>query len=242
MCQPVTVQDLISNATFNRRGLTGRFLYAFPPSKGGNRTGKALEPNAEAVDAYNELIRFLLSIRKGEPQVIPFSTDAHNLFLESIFAEKEALLRELDPDDPFRGWAARMHGHAARLAGILHVCEYGKDADRVPIWTNTLEKAMTLTRYFKAHAEYAFNLSGASMLESERDAHYIWKRIQESGQAQFAKRALNRLCQRFKQAEEMDAGLNELATRGYIRILKNSAGRGHPSVTIEVNPEALKEN
>ena len=241
MCQPVTVQDLISNVTFNRRGLTGRFLYAFPPSKGGKRTGKAPEPNAEAVDAYNELIRFLLSIGKDEPRVIPFSTDSNSLFFETIFAEKETLLRELDPEDPFRGWAARMHGHAARLAGVLHVCKYGKDADMVPIWTDTLEEAMTLTRYFKAHAEYAFSMSGASMPEAERDARYIWKRIRESGQAQIAKRDLIRLCRRFKDAAEMGSGLKELVERGYIRIEERRTA-GRPAVTVYANPEALKEN
>ena len=75
------------------------------------------------------------------------------------------------------------------------------------------------------------------MTESERDALYIWKRLSESGKTRIGKRDLNRLCQRFKKAEEMDAGLTELVTRGYIRVLTESAARGRPSVTIEINPE-----
>lgn len=241
MCQPVTVQELTSSATFNRRGLTGRFLYAFPPSKGGSRTGNRPEPYSEAVEAYNELIRALLAIDQDSPRVILFSDEAFNAYLK-FFAEKEALLRELDAEDPFRGWAARMHAHAVRLAGILHVCAYRNEADDVPLSAATFQQAVTLTRYFKAHAEHAFSLSGASLSESERDALYIWKRIRESGQNQFGKSKLLHLCRRFKEhAENMEPGLNELVTHGYVRIVERRTA-GRPAVTVYANPEAVKEN
>ena len=239
MCQPVTVQDLISNATFNRRGLTGRFLYAFAPSKGGYRTGDKPEPWTDAVDAYNDLISALLGIalvKDAPPRVIAFSDEAYSAYLE-FFAEKESLLRELDPDAPFRGWAARMHGHAVRLAGIFHVCAYRNEADAVPLSAETFQKAATLTRYFKAHAEYAFSLSGASATEAERDARYIWKRLSESGKAQFTKSDLNRLCKRFKTADERQPGLDELTQRGYIRI-ERAQTPGRPSETVFLNPKA----
>ena len=148
---------------------------------------------------------------------------------------------ELDPENPFYYWMSRYHAHAARLAGILHICQYRNNADEVPVSVETFQQAMTLAQYFKAHAEYAFSMSGASMSEAERDARYIWKRIRESGQDQIAKRDLNRLCHgRFKKAEYMEPGINELVAHGYIRIVETKTG-GHPSVMIETNPEAKKE-
>ena len=243
MCQPVTVQDLISNVTFNRRGLTGRFLYAFPPSKGGSRSGNRPEPCPEAVDAYHGLIRALLNIQTDSPRVISFSPEAYHAYLE-FFAEKEGLLKELDAEDPFRNWAARMHGHSIRLAGIVHVCMYRDKADTVPLSAETYRQAVTLTRYFKTHADYAFSMSGASGSQSEKDAQYIWRRllscVRGGGSLELSKHDSIRLCRRFTKAADMDAGLSELVQRGYIRVnTVKTGGRGRPSETIEVNPLAL---
>ena len=252
-CQPITVEELTVSRVYNRRGLTARFLYAFakkyerPPNV--DPMTDPLPPWDEAVNNYNCLIRDLLSItpdydERGElaPRIIVFSPEAMKL-RRALELEAERLSDDLRGGDPFVYWLARYHAHVVRLAGILHVCKHRNEADAVELSTETFQKALTLGRYFKAHSGYAFSMSGASMSEAEKDARYIWKRIRESGQDKIGKRDLTRSCQgRFKKAEDMDAGINELVAHGYIRVVKSGEGRGRPSETIETNPEAENEN
>ena len=242
--QPVTIRKMVSDDEFNQRGLTARFLYAFPPPKGGNRKGDKPAPPPFVIDDYHDLIRALLDIKpdkdeqnRDTPRVIRFSDEAYQAYLRGVFAEKESLLRELDPDDPFRAWVARMHGHAVRLAGVLHVCEYRNEADAAPLSAETFQRAATLTGYFKAHAEYAFSMSGASENRTDKDARYIMGKFK--GEEQISLHDLKRRCRRFKPTEEMqaafDAAFRILIERGYVAV-KESGGAHRHSVTVFVNP------
>ena len=241
MCQPRTVRELTQDDEFNQRGLTARFLYAFPETKVGTRTARSVKIPETNSGEWAELIQSILKrgMNGSEPRIIHFSEEAA-VERDKWFDEIESDLAEMDSENPLRAWLGKLDGQTARIAGLLHLCDFAiqhSDCASIALTAKTYRNAVKIARYFLAHAEYAFSLSGASMTESERDALYIWKRLSESGKTRIGKRDLNRLCQRFKKAEEMDAGLTELVTRGYIRVLTESAARGRPSVTIEINPE-----
>lgn len=242
MCQPVTVRKLVSDDEFNQRGLTARFLYAFPPSCLPNRLARSNATPRQAVEGYAKIMRCLLALRDngGEPRVIRFSEEAAN-GRDAWFYEIRDRMMELDPEDPFRAWLGKLDGQTARIVGLLHLLLYMDKADTTPIEAETYQGGVMIARYFLANAEYAFSMSGASESQAEKDARYIWKRIRESGQAKVAKRDLIRLCRRFKGAEEMESGLKELTERGYIRVEERRTA-GRPAVTVYTNPEALKEN
>ena len=146
----------------------------------------------------------------------------------------------MDSENPLRAWLGKLDGQTARIAALLHLCDFAiqhSDCASIALTAGTYRNAVKIARYFLSHAEYAFALSGASLTESERDALYIWKRIRNSGQTRLTKSDLNHLCKRFKTADERQPGLDELEQRGYIRTDKTNTN-GRPSVTILINPDA----
>ncbi len=234
--QLLVLNNIMDNDTFKGRGMLARFLYSIPQSTVGHRVydTPAVDPFTER--DYENLLYSLLSIPEPENiQAIRLSDDAAALSKDFFEELEPRLVDELEEMDD---WAGKYHGQVIRIAGILHCCIHGEDAAAELVSGGTMQAAITIGRYFLEHAKAAFRLMGLGESQDVKDAKYILKRIDSTGQTEISKMDLIRLCGRFKSVEDMEPILNVLVDHGYIKIEKARTGkRGRPAETIYLNPE-----
>ena len=240
MVQPAVLEAIMTNDEFAGRGLLARYLYAFPPSLVGHRRYKTPPVPQDTECAYAAAIHALLSIPDmGEARTIKVSPEADKE-AERFFNILEPRLADDFGDlDDLEGWATKYHGQIMRIAGVIHCCLHYKDSAQVPVSLDTMKAAQTIGEYFLEHTRAAFQIMGLTESRAIKDAKYILKRIKADGKAEINKRELNRLCQKFASAEDMEPGLSELTRRGYIRVETVKTGKpGNPPQIIFLNPEA----
>lgn len=253
MVQPIIIQEAMQNREFRERGLLARFLYSIPSSRVGSRVYDSKPIKESTRKKYMDLVRELLSIGihewSLEENTIRLSEEAYQVS-EQFFNEIEHQLT--GEYEEIEDWAGKYHGQTMRIAGLLHTINHTLNAPRCLLHEQTMKDAIIIGRYFLAHAQTAFRISGLGIPQVEKDAKYILKRIEErksdlkikntknTNNIKFiTKRNLWQLCKgHFTSIEEMQPGLDELEERNYIRITKQSnGGRGRPSEIIEINPE-----
>jgi primase 1 len=233
--QILVLNDIMGNDIFKGRGMLARFLYCIPQSVVGHRVyeTQAIEPATER--DYENLLYSLLSIREPEKaEAIRLSDEAAALS-KSFFEELEPRL--VDDLEEIDDWAGKYHGQVIRIAGILHCCIHGEDAAAELVSGGTMQNAITIGRYFLEHAKAAFLLMGLGESQDVKDAKYILKRIDSTGQTEISKRDLYRLCDsHFPSIELMEPILNLLIDHGYIRMEKVKTG-GRPTEKVILSPE-----
>ena len=236
--QPAVLSALMQEKDFVGRGFLARFLFSLPSSKVGKRAYRKSPVNPQAKTQYESLIYDLLSVDAAETaQVIHVDPEA-DAVAEEFFLELEPQL--IDELEGIGGWAGKLHGTTMRIAGILHRCRYGHCAAECEINAETMQAAVSIGRYFEAHALAAFSQMGMLESQSEKDAKYILRRLIESGKAEISKRDLFNLAKgRIHKVDMLKPGLEELKRRGYICVSKNSTG-GRPTEKIRLNPLAQK--
>lgn len=255
--QPTVIEEIMNNKEMSGRGFVARFLYALPVSRIGRRNYRVKPIPEKVKNDFNDLIYRLLQIPDiGEPRILRLSEEADKLAEEFFQEIEDGLTDELEE---IEGWAGKLHGQTMRIAGVFHCCEHVENAYNVPVSGETMKNAIGMGRYFLEHAKAAFAIMGLSDSPVVKDAKYILKRLDESGQHEISKKDLFDRCRNrtgMDKVEGMEPGLNELVQRGYIRIfkseptpqntqnpqnVKNKGGR--PSWMIEINPiyEALRD-
>ena len=131
-----------------------------------------------------------------------------------------------------------------RIAGILHVVKHRLNSVNVPLEEETMKSAITIGKYYLEHSKAAFDIMGLMETQDIKDAKYIITHLEQRDLCDLkdfiSKRDAIRLCRKFKNAEEMEPGLQCLVEHGYIAIVKESQGKGRPSEKIYVNPEYYK--
>lgn len=115
--------------------------------------------------------------------------------------------------------------------------KYPKDSMFDPVDRETMENAVSIGRYFLAHAKAAYSLMGADTVN--KDAQHLLSFIKRERLAEFSRRDAMRLCRSFKTADSLQPVLNRLCEYGYIAVkpVPPSYGPGRkPSDTYLVNP------
>lgn len=239
MVQQAVLEAIMGNEDFKGRGLLARFLYAIPASLVGRRRYDTTPVPREVEEAFRELIDRLLSIPyTGEAQIIHFSQDAQE--------ESRKLFYDLEPRlkgdlAQLGDWAGKHHGRVMRIAALLHICDHVEDAANVPLPGETVRRARIIGDYFIEHAKSAYQIMGISEDQATKDAKYILKRMDDSGQAEISKRDLFQLCNgRLETMKEMEPGMGVLLKRGYICIENRPTG-GRPTEIIHIRPEYLRQ-
>lgn len=231
--QPEVLNGLMSNNTFRGRGLTARFLYAMPKSTVGSRSFST-KPIPEGVRArYQALIETILS-SDNEQEPISLDDGAREV-LETLFNEVEGRLKGdlVEISD----WAGKFVGAVLRISGILHVMKYPKDSMFDAVDRETMEHAVTIGRYFLAHAKAAYSLMGADAVN--KNARLFLAAVKRKRLAEFSRRDAMRLYRGCKTVESLQPVLNRLCEYGYLAVkpVPPSYGPGRkPSDTYLVNP------
>jgi Protein of unknown function (DUF3987) len=248
--QPEVLRQIADRPGFRGRGLLARFLWALPVGTVGRRQVGAAPVPARVRERYETevkaLARSLLDQAEvgqlagvTEPMTIPLDPAAAAVLLE--------LERELEPRlDPetgdlahVEGWAAKLAGATARIAGLLHLAEHLRDGWARPVEAETMHAAVAIARYLTDHALAVFDLMGAD--PALADARYLLDWIQRTGAERFTRRELFTALPRgrFPKVDALDPGMELLEAHGHIRRVDQPAPKGpgrRPSPTYEVNP------
>ena len=234
--QPEVLNGLMSNNTFRGRGLTARFLYSMPKSTVGSRSFST-KPIPEGVRSrYQALIETILS-SDNEQEPISLDDGAREV-LEDLFNDIEGRLKGDLAE--ISDWAGKFVGAVLRISGILHVMKYPKDSMFDAVDRETMEHAVTIGRYFLAHAKAAYSLMGADTVN--KDAQHLLSFIKRERLAEFSRRDAMRLCRSFKTADSLQPVLNRLCEYGYIAVKPQEPASGigrRPSEVYVTNPAVL---
>ena len=222
--QPVALKALLSNPVFRGEGVAARFLICLPESKLGTRPFRGRQiPDVVRVE-YEGLCYLLMGTPARELTLSPDALGALELWHDHM----EPQMMEYTYLD---GWASKLEGTIARIAGILHcMSEASDDTISAP----TMDAAVAIGNYFLAHARAAYDQGGADALAQAR---HLWDKICEMAQDGTVNKRLlyNRVRGTYPTVEAMDETLEALEALGYIRQVE-STGRGRHSITIQVNP------
>lgn len=249
--QPIIIKEVMENSEFVWRGLNARFLYSIPPSTIGKRRYRVMKiSDVERMD-YVDVIKRIYAIPvPDKPKVIELDGDADKK-AEAFFYEVEKEMANASPE--FKAWLGKLHGTTMRIALNLHCLEFIEESEFHKVSGETMDNAIELARYFKAHAEAAYNIMGLMDPPEVRDAKYIMKRIDSTGQMEITVRDLVKLCKNkngMETREKLTPGIRCLIEHGYIRVQKvypntqnsqNPQKGGRPSEIIYVNPEYIRQ-
>lgn len=249
--QPIIIKEVMENSEFVGRGLNARFLYSIPPSTIGKRRYRVMKiPDTERMEYISVMKRLFAIPVPDKPKIIELDEEADRL-AENFFYEIEKELEDASPE--FKAWLGKLHGTTMRIALSLHCLEYIEESGAHKISGETMENAIQIGRYFKAHAEAAYNIMGLMDSPEVRDAKYLMKRIDSTGLTEIKLRDLQKLCKGragMETREGMIPGIKCLIEHGYIRVNKERLARqnpqnpqkgGRPSEIIYVNPEYIKQ-
>ena len=226
-CQPASLAAFMSDPVFQDRGAVARFLYSQPAAFQGAKTVDAPPIPTEVSVEYSRFICDRLD--SDDAGVIRLSAEAWRLFVEVV----DELENQPALSDLWDGWRGKYRGNLLRVAGVLHAGHYDHPL-AAPVPAGTMVAACEVMDYFRAQFEALLQSAGTT--KSEQDARYLLDKLE--GVKEISRRDLHKVrCKgHFKLASDMDAPLQELEERGYIRIETRPTG-GRPSQIIIVNPQ-----
>ena len=220
--QPTVIQALAKRPDLRGRGLWARFAYAFPASLVGRRTFRTPSVDPEARDAYRY---FMLGLARRQPpeteMILRFTTEAR----ERIEDVAQMIERAMDAGGPLaslRDWGGKLRGLIVRLAGLLHLVE---QPDEQLVDVATLERAITLGRYFLAHARYAFDVE-MSLDPAEQMARVAWEVIERRGLDRITPSLAGRLVKALRKTNDATAALEVLVRQGCLAPDPEHHGKG----------------
>lgn len=250
--QPEVLRSLTNKSTFRGRGLIGRFLYACPESRIGEREVRPPAVPESVRNAYSELIEWLIDQdpqhETSRERPVLSLDDAADKCLTDWMERLEESLGDGGELSTMRDWGAKLAGQTLRIAAVFHFVKHFKGRPwEIAISADTLNSAIEVATYAIRHAEIAIFLMSRSDEDDDPGpgaAESVWKWIRRNGNQTFSKRDLHRGVQRrFRKAESLDTPLTLLVERGYIRpvLSKATSLQGRPkSPVYEVNPAALE--
>ena len=140
-----------------------------------------------------------------------------------------------------QGWASKLDGAVARIAGLLHLAERFTGDWRTPVSDQTLISAISVGNYLIDHALAVFDEMGADPARDGARIVLAW--IQREHLTAFTKRECHRSHRaRFRRPTDLDPILDLLVEFGYIRELASPLQVGRPSRRFAVNPQTWGQN
>jgi len=227
--QPAVIEGLASKRAFRGRGLLARFLYAMPRSPVGRRVIRPNPVSEHIQRQYCEMISGIGTL--SGRRVLRLEHSAQPIF-EDWMSEIESMLDVGGRLEHLSDWGGKLGGLTLRLAGILQIV---LDRESGFVGPDAMAGAIALSRWSIPHAEAVFNLMRASDTATT-DAGHVWRWIQRHEPSEFTARDVWQVLRRsFADRDELDAALNVLVSRGYIRpVMRTSHGPGRPSQRYEV--------
>jgi len=190
--QPSVLEAIGSQPSLRGRGLVARFLAYMPESRVGRRDWLAAPPvDSTAEMEYRRHMDVILSRLLATNPFVDEPLPVARLMLAAEAKTAWLLFRQeveekLDDGGELHSladWGNKLAGQVLRLAGVLHLA--GTDAAdlSLPIGVQTVEAAITISRYLIPHALAAFeNLQPSEAKQLARKALKVIKERSAPGQ------------------------------------------------------------
>lgn len=239
--QPFVIQSLARKPGTLERGLMARLLYSLPTSRVGERDVDA-PPVPETVRAdYSAIVRALVGLpmpSDGSAAILRLDGEAYARW-RAFAAEIEPRLHQEKGDlAAIDGWAGKLVGTVARIAGVLHCAERavaGTPLD-VPIGAGSVDAAVAIGRYLIPHALAAFGAMRGG--EHDEDARALLRWLRRREQTRVTVRDVQRgLSRRFRSAEQVTRAMRTLEERGYVRQSRPEPYARTTAPTFDVHPQ-----
>lgn len=218
--QPSVLSQLISNSTFEGKGLTTRFLYALPESLIGKRKFHTSPIPPEVSRLYDMKIKDVLNEEENliDNQIVRLSSEASTLF-EAFHDENEKIMGE---NTEIKTWRGKLVGNVLRISALL--ARFNKDQfnpffDITPplvVSKEDMADAILIGRYYIEHAKASYSLMGIDPINKQ--AEYVLTNIKKNGFYEFSKRDILRASRSFKNVDSLTPVLNRLIEYGYIQV------------------------
>lgn len=218
--QPSVLSQLISNTTFEGKGLTTRFLYALPESLIGKRKFHTSPIPSEVSRLYDMKVKDVLNEEENliDDQIVRLSSEASAIF-EAFHDENEKIMGE---NTEIKTWRGKLVGNVLRISALL--ARFNKDQfnpffDITPsleISKDDMANAISIGRYYIEHAKASYSLMGIDPINKQ--AEYVLSNIKKNGFYEFSKRNILRASRSFKTVEALTPVLNRLVEYGYIQV------------------------
>ena len=151
--QPTALQR-INRRDVIERGLHARFLWVLSPDVRGTtklRNARRI-PETHRHD-FEKGLRALLELEPSD-HLLRFDVDAGKAFAH-FHDDFEGRIGPGGDLRNFNGWGEKHRGHVARLAGLLHLAEFGLHGQ---VSADTLARAIRIGEWAIAHAKIAFGV------------------------------------------------------------------------------------
>ena len=165
--------------------------------------------------------------------VIHLSEGANQVLNSYIEITEQRLVNEWDC---MMDWGGKLAGAALRISALIHAAENPDNASEQPISSETMNSAIEISECLSAHAMKAYQIM--SVDDNQKNAKYLWEKIQKINKDIFRQNELFDLCKgKLKKVEDMKPALNLLSEMHYIKISEVKTGeKGRPGTNIIVNP------
>jgi hypothetical protein len=242
--QPAVLEQVGGNPQLRGRGLTARFLYSLPPSLVGWREIETPLVPEEVRAVYDEQIAAIAAVLLPDPEKEPMPLHVDADALTELNSFRHRIEPRLRPDEDLAnlgGWIAKLAGHTARIAALLHLMHLPPEQwSRVAISGSTMRGAVQLAWYFIGHALAAFDVMGAD--DTLRTAQRVLDWARRKGRTQFSHRdAFDALRNsELRKTTGLDAPLSLLVNFGWLTPLPTPScgpqGGRRPSPEYAVHP------
>jgi hypothetical protein len=247
--QPVVVRELAKNPTLRHSGFVDRFLWTLPDPRLGHRQLEQNPTPAPIADDYEKLILELADVEKvtneyGErvPHTLKLSQGAYTLW-KGFQREVETMLRDDGALKHLRGWASKLPGTTARIAGVIHVAglTFRAVAQR-EIQADTMAAAVSLARLFIDHAVVVFDAMKADT--ATEAAKSLWAIIERNRKITFTARDVwHPLRGTYKRVADVEPGFVKLVDHRLIGEIPSTDDRtlGRPAKRLfRVHPQIVE--
>ncbi len=242
--QPSVLSQLISNSTFEGKGLTTRFLYALPESLIGKRKFHTSPIPPEVSRLYDMKIKDVLNEEENliDNQIVRLSREASSLF-ETFHDENEKIMGE---NTEIKTWRGKLVGNVLRISALL--ARFNKDQfnpffDITPslvVSKDDMANAILIGRYYIEHAKASYSLMGIDPINKQ--AEYVLANIKKNGFYEFSKRDILRASRSYKTVDAITPVLNRLVEYGYIQVKQtNKKTESYLSNPIIFNQNNMEE-
>ena len=230
--QPQVIKNMARQRSFAGKGFLERFLYCLPKSSLGYR--KNLNPPIpeNIINDYEELISSLLNIpHSNEPQTLFLDEEAHTEW-KDFQNTIEIELRPCGRLSACLGWGGKICGQALRIAGLLHIAEYGQI--KTIINKATMGKALEICSLLVFHAIAAFNFMEEN--PDIKDAKMVWDWVLSTKQCEFKKTDVTQKMKNKIKADKLNEILKILIHRG---LISEPTKEGKKTKVYKINPSCL---
>ncbi len=239
--QPQVLRNMAQQKAFTGRGLFERFLYLLPNSKLGHRTLDTEPVSEQARRAYATGIRRLLDLDvpndgRGNDLPRPLSLEPE---AEKVWNQFRAdIEKELGPEGRLHacaGWGGKIPGTCVRIAGLLHVAEYG--AAKSAIAASAMQRAIVIAKALLEHAIAAFAMMQTDQTTQDAETIHQWLLLR--GEPRFGRTdCLKKFHGRFTNKKRFADALESLQHHNVIGEVhkETNPGTGKGRKYYEVNP------